>query len=103
MIHAFYCYDSDPHDRWFTEDVELVDAMYWHLEKYFPPDSMYLLEQLTWVQTKHFGGYEFTLGGQLNQPVRSIFNEPAIWIPTSMLKLTDELVILLNGTEVYRG
>ena len=35
MIHAEYCYDSDPIDRWFEEEIEITDLLYWHLEKYF--------------------------------------------------------------------
>jgi len=103
MIHAFYCYDSDPHDRWFTDDIKFVDEAHWHLEKYFNPDSVKISDEMRMVHTKHFDGYEIALGGVINEPIYAILNNPAVWVPTSFLKLKDELVISLNGTEVYRG
>lgn len=104
MIHAEYCYDSDPIDRWFEEDVEITDIVYWHLERYFDIEHIHLTDESHWEFYVHWGGYRVALGGMLNQPVRAILNQPGIWIPEKdeTFNVGSEVAIEVNGVEVYR-
>lgn len=103
MIHAKYCYDSDPIDRWFKEEVEIDDLLYWHLEKYFEPDNIQLEDESRWEFYVHWGGYRITLGEMLNQPVRAVLNQPGIWVPDKFetFPLKSRVIIELNSVEVY--
>lgn len=104
MIHAKYCYDSDPLDRWFEEEIEIEELMYWHLEKYFEPERIVLADQMYWKWVVHWGGYRITLGEMLNQPVRAVLNEKGIWVPdpSETFKLSSVLRVLINDVEVHR-
>jgi len=104
MIHAEYCYDSDPIDRWFEEEIEITDLLYWHLERYFDVEHIRLEDKEHWVFYKHWGGYRITLGEMLNQPVRAILNEPGVWVPDKFetFGMGSLVVIEVNGAEVYR-
>jgi len=90
MIHAYYCYDSDPIDRWFEEDIELEELMYWHLEKYLPPDSISFEEKLEKDMFYHFGGFNVVLGGPLNNPVTAVLNAPDYWVPDGYENINTE-------------
>lgn len=97
MIHAYYCYDSDPIDQWFWEDIEIVDLAYWHLTKYFEPDQISFKDDHKWDLDKHYGGMLLTFGGPLNEPKWSVLNQPAEWEhdPDDALDVEDYIDIKL--------
>ena len=103
MIHATFCYDSDPKDRWFEEKVEIREELMKEFEKYLSPELLLFYEQMSWKVFNHFGGYEVTLGGPLNNPVTAVLNAKGVWKPTSVLAVEDHLTIYLNGAVVYNN
>ena len=104
MIHAENCYDSDPIDRWFDEEIEIDELLYWHLERYFDGEYIRLTDEEHWELERRFGGFDISFGNMLNQPVRAVLNAPGIWVPSldGKIDIISMVHIAVDDVEVYR-
>lgn len=101
-VHAYFCYDPDPTDKWFFENVFVTDVLVKVIEKHFPPDSVTIEDGLMTKHIhKHLGGYEFAMGsGPINDPHTAVFNVPGTYEPTTFVEMEDALTLTYKGRSV---